>query len=166
MCFAVKAKAWNSAFGASRYARISHVTGRRDHPKSECDRGGDDYRWIPREELYRLYAGAKAFVYPSMFEGFGMPVVEAMAARVPVACSNISPIREITNGTTLSFDPTSEREMMEAIEFALQGGEGLIESAFQRARCFSWHEAARKTLAVIESVSGVGAKTQRARVRH
>ena len=48
--------------------------------------------WIPREELYDLYARASAFVYPSTFEGFGLPVLEALAAGVPTACSRIEPL--------------------------------------------------------------------------
>ena len=57
--------------------------------------------WIPREELYDLYRRAWAFIYPSRFEGLGMPVTEAMATGVPVACSDIEPLRSIARDAAL-----------------------------------------------------------------
>jgi Glycosyl transferases group 1 len=57
--------------------------------------------WIPREELYDLYRRAWAFIYPSRFEGFGKSVTEAMAAGVPVACSDIEPLRSIARDAAL-----------------------------------------------------------------
>jgi glycosyltransferase involved in cell wall biosynthesis len=72
--------------------------------------------WIAREELYKLYARAHAFVYPSTFEGFGMPVLEAMAAGIPVACSDIPPLREVAGDAALFFDPGSEEAISTALD--------------------------------------------------
>ena len=58
--------------------------------------------WIPRDELYDLYARAWAFVYPSTFEGFGLPVLEALAAGVPTACSHIEPLAGIAGDAALA----------------------------------------------------------------
>lgn len=116
--------------------------------------------WIPQAELFDLYARAAGMVYPSTFEGFGMPVIEAMAAQVPLACSNIEPLHSLVDGCAIEFDPLSE----DAITRALYG---LIESplsiapALARARQFSWEQAAHQTLAVIQS-----AATDRPRSSH
>jgi glycosyltransferase involved in cell wall biosynthesis len=113
--------------------------------------------WIAREELYRLYAGAKAFIYPSMFEGFGMPVLEAMAAQVPVACSAIPPLREIAGDAALFFDPASESEMQSVIERLLQETatvKVLVARGKLQACRFTWANAARKTVEVLQSVRG------------
>src|SRR5262249_12986370 len=59
--------------------------------------------WIAREEVLKLYANALAFVYPSSFEGFGMPVLEAMAAGIPTACADIPPLREVAAEAALFF---------------------------------------------------------------
>jgi glycosyltransferase involved in cell wall biosynthesis len=110
--------------------------------------------WIPREQLYRLYAEAKAFVYPSTFEGFGMPVLEAMAAQVPVACSAIPALKEIAGDAALFFDPASESEMHAAIERLLLErvtAEAMAVRGVMQARQFTWDDAARKT---IEALSG------------
>ena len=72
--------------------------------------------WIPRDELLQLYARAHAFVYPSTFEGFGMPVLEAMAAGIPVACSDIPPLREVAGDAALFFDPLDEDAISSALD--------------------------------------------------
>ena len=61
--------------------------------------------WIPRAELRELFARAWAFVYPSKFEGFGLPVLEALAAGVPTACSDIEPLAAMAADAALRFDP-------------------------------------------------------------
>ena len=63
-----------------------------------------------------LYRRAGAFVYPSTFEGFGMPVLEAMAAGVPSACSDIEPLRGVAGGAAVFFDPWSDEAMLAALE--------------------------------------------------
>ena len=110
--------------------------------------------WVSRAELYNLYDHALACIYPSTFEGFGMPVLEAMAAGVPVACSAIPPLREVASDTALYFDPLDEN----AISSALAGIVGdeplranLSRSGREWARTFTWERAARQTLDVLTS---------------
>jgi glycosyltransferase involved in cell wall biosynthesis len=101
--------------------------------------------WIPREQLYELFRGALGFIYPSTFEGFGMPVLEAMAACVPVACSDIPPLREIALSTVHFFDPESDREIQDAI-LLLASGKISTDAAHRRAAQFTWEKTARATL--------------------
>ena len=108
--------------------------------------------WIPREDLFRLYRAAFGFIYPSTFEGFGMPVLEAMAAGVPVACSDIPPLREIARSTVHFFDPNSDREIHDAL-LLLASGKILTEPAQRRAAQFSWEKTARATLDYLSKCS-------------
>lgn len=116
--------------------------------------------WIPREELYALYMNAHAFLYPSRFEGFGMPVLEALAAGIPTACSDIEPLRTVAGEAALRFDPESDEAVFAAVERiatdeALRAR--LREAGPRQARRFSWGEAARRALDVLSAVaSGAG----------
>jgi glycosyltransferase involved in cell wall biosynthesis len=101
--------------------------------------------WIPREELYSLYARAGAFIYPSTFEGFGMPVLEGLAASLPVACAEIAPLREVAGDAALYFGPADDDAMLGAMERLLAW-----QAHPERAREFSWERCARETLAVLE----------------
>jgi len=108
--------------------------------------------WIPRERLYDLYRGALGFIYPSTFEGFGMPVLEAMAAGVPVACSDIPPLREIARSTVHFFDPASDREIRDAL-LLLASGKISTDAAQLRAAAFTWEKTARATLDYLSKFS-------------
>ncbi len=104
--------------------------------------------WIPRDELLRLYEGALAFVYPSTFEGFGMPVLEAMAAGIPVACSAIPPLEEVADDAALFFDPLDEDAIADALERITSDEALRRELAIagpRRAREFSWDRTAQLT---------------------
>ncbi|HEY3836728.1 MAG TPA: glycosyltransferase family 1 protein [Bryobacteraceae bacterium] len=112
--------------------------------------------WIPREELYDLYAGAGAFVYPTTFEGFGMTLLEAMAAGLPVACSDIEPLRTLAGNAALLFDPNKTEEIVNALVSITKDAElrrSLQEAGPVRARNFSWQETARLTLALLEEAA-------------
>lgn len=108
--------------------------------------------WVPREELYSLYSRARAFVYPSMFEGFGMPVLEAMAAGIPVACSGIRPLREVAGDAALFFDPLDEDAIAATIERVMDDGQlrdRLTQAGRERARPFTWQRSAQQTLKIL-----------------
>jgi glycosyltransferase involved in cell wall biosynthesis len=112
--------------------------------------------WIPRDKLYRLYERACAFIYPSTFEGFGMPVLEAMAAGIPVACSDIPPLREVGGDAVLYFDPLDESAIAEALERIVTDEplrKRLAEAGPDRARPFTWERAAEQ---VIRAVTRLG----------
>ena len=108
--------------------------------------------WIPREQLYELFRGARGFIYPSTFEGFGMPVSEAMAAEVPVACSDIPPLREVAGSTVHYFDPSSDAAIRDALE-RLVAGKIPTEAAARRAAQFTWRKTAQSTLDYLSKCS-------------
>ncbi|MFI5005609.1 MAG: glycosyltransferase family 4 protein [Solirubrobacterales bacterium] len=105
--------------------------------------------WLDAGEIEGLWALADAFVYPSLYEGFGLPVLEAMARGVPVACADASSLPEVAGGAALLFDPRAEGEIALAIE-RLLGDPALAESlrAKGRARAaeLTWERTARLTL--------------------
>ena len=105
--------------------------------------------WVSAEQLEGIWALAGAFVFPSLYEGFGLPVLEAMARGVPVACSNASSLPEVAGDAALLFDPHDETAIAAAIERLLGDlvfAEGLRARGRQRAREFTWERTARLTL--------------------
>jgi glycosyltransferase involved in cell wall biosynthesis len=105
--------------------------------------------YVPEIDLPALFAGATAFVYPSLYEGFGFPVAQAMVAGIPVVTSGVSSLPEITGGAALLVDPHSQAELQGAIENILTSpslrarlsAEGRIQ-----ARKFSWPDSARRSI--------------------
>ncbi len=108
-------------------------------------------------ELDALYRSAAAFVYPALYEGFGLPVLEAMARGVPTICSNTSSLPEVAGDAALGVNPASVREIASAIETLLLDPvlmRRLADRGRARAERFSWEETARLTLQVYEKALG------------
>jgi alpha-1,3-rhamnosyl/mannosyltransferase len=113
--------------------------------------------WLPRPELYRWFERAGAVVYPSTFEGFGLPVVEALAAGIPVACSDIEPLRTIAGGAAELFDPASEAGLLQALQRVSSDQllrERLVRAGPLQAAQFTWRKCAQETLAILEQAAG------------
>jgi len=99
-------------------------------------------------DLPDLYAGADAFVFPSLFEGFGLPVLEAMSCGIPVACSNVSSMPEVAGDAALLFDPEDERSIEQALTTLLTDKgtqQDLVRRGLQRSKTFSWQRTAELT---------------------
>jgi glycosyltransferase involved in cell wall biosynthesis len=113
--------------------------------------------YVPEGDLPGLFAGATAFVYPSLYEGFGFPVAQAMAAGTPVITSCLSALPEIAGGAALLIDPLSEAALRDALEEMLTSPslrEKSIEMGRANARRFTWSECARESWRFFEEVSG------------
>ncbi len=108
--------------------------------------------WVSAADLEGLYAEAAAFVFPSLAEGFGLPVLEAMARGVPVACSDASSLPEVAGDAALLFDPRETRAIADAIARLLDPtvAERLRKAGRARVREFTWERCAELTVAAYE----------------
>ena len=120
--------------------------------------------YVPREELPGLYGGATAFVYPSLLEGFGLPVVEAMACGAPVITSNNSALKDVAGGAARLVDPLDVDSMARGLTELAESSElrsTLAAAGLRRAAEFSWENTAALTLdAYREAASGVATKSR------
>jgi len=110
--------------------------------------------WVPNTELEGLYRASTCFVFPSLYEGFGLPVLEAMARGVPVACSDRGALAEVADGAALTFDPEQPRLIAGAIETLLADPaerDRLSRAGRANAARFSWSQTARGTVASYEA---------------
>jgi glycosyltransferase involved in cell wall biosynthesis len=106
--------------------------------------------WVSDPELAELYAGAACFVLPSFQEGFGLPVLEAMARGVPVACSDIPALTEVARDAAAYFDPHDPGSIAHTITRVTSDqrlARGLVERGYERCRRFTWERTAQATLA-------------------
>ena len=111
--------------------------------------------YVPDAELPALFSACDAFVFPSLYEGFGLPPLEAMACGAPVVCSNTSSLPEVVGDAAVLFDPRDIGEIASAIERVVSDAalrDELRAKGIAQAAKFSWERAARETLAVYESV--------------
>lgn len=114
--------------------------------------------YVPMEDLPLLYNGAKVFVYPSFYEGFGLPVVEAMACGTPVVTSNTPVFSEISGGAAIMIDPYNVKQLAEATIRLLTRSDiwkEFSEAGLRRASIFSWEKTAELTLKSYNKVMGV-----------
>jgi glycosyltransferase involved in cell wall biosynthesis len=109
--------------------------------------------WVSHEELEGLYRASTCFVFPSLYEGFGLPVLEAMARGLPVACSDRGSLAEIVDDAALTFDPEQPHAIAAAMERLLGDAnerDRLSRAGRANAARFTWAETARRTLQVYE----------------
>ena len=103
-------------------------------------RGADVRGYVPKDELVRLYQAAACLVFPSRYEGFGLPVVEAMACGTPVVAAHEPALQEVAGDAAVFSN-----DLAEGVRRALADRERLSAAGVERARAFSWHETARRT---------------------
>ncbi|MEF3168421.1 MAG: glycosyltransferase family 4 protein [Deltaproteobacteria bacterium] len=109
--------------------------------------------YVAEEDLPFLYAGARLFVYPSLYEGFGLPVLEAMASGVPVVCSNTSALPEVAGDAALMCDPEDVEALARCVRSGLEDDiwrAFAVKKGLERAVRFSWERCARETAAVYQ----------------
>lgn len=109
---------------------------------------------VPERHVPALYAGATLFVFPSEYEGFGLPVLEAMACGTPVACSNSASLPEVTGDAARLFEPTDVTSIANVLHDLLQDDtlrNELRQRGLHRAADFSWEQTARETLELYRS---------------
>ena len=109
------------------------------------------------EILASLYSNAICFVYPSLYEGFGLPPLEAMAAGCPVVSSNTSSIPEVVNKAAVYFDPNNIDEMCSAIEMVVLDESirsKLVQLGLENIKLFSWQKCAIETLDIYKKITG------------
>jgi glycosyltransferase involved in cell wall biosynthesis len=115
-------------------------------------RGADVRGYVPKTQLVELYRGAAALVFPSRYEGFGLPVVEAMASGTPVVAAPDAAVREIAADAAIFAEPG---KLADGVRRALADRDRLVAAGLKQAAQFSWDETARRTLAVYRQALGL-----------
>jgi glycosyltransferase involved in cell wall biosynthesis len=116
-------------------------------------RGADLRGYVAKAELAGLYRGAACLVMPSRYEGFGLPVLEAMASGTPVVATPDAALREVAGDAAVFVEP---EDLAEGVRRAIADRHRLAAEGLERARGFSWPETARRTVAVYREVLGLG----------
>ena len=110
---------------------------------------------VTQDDLPAIYQGSSLFVYPSFFEGFGIPILESFACACPLVCSNTSSLPEIAGNAAQYFDPYSKESMYNAISEVLNDknlSSTLVKKGKERLKLFSWKKTAIETKKIYESV--------------
>jgi glycosyltransferase involved in cell wall biosynthesis len=110
---------------------------------------------VSDSDLFSLYKNAQCFVLPSLYEGFGLPILEAMQYGCPVITSNVSSLPEAGGDAALYFDPLNIEDMAQKIKMVLTDTnlrEEMIKKGYNQIKKFSWEKTAKETLEVLESL--------------
>ena len=139
--------------GAPRLVVVGQDKGGRAEAEQAVERNGlagrVEFRGhVPQEELAALYRGAACLVFPSRYEGFGLPVVEAMASGTPVVATTAGALPEVAGGAAILVEERNPVALAGGIERALADRDRLVAAGLERATGFTWAETARRTLAV------------------
>jgi glycosyltransferase involved in cell wall biosynthesis len=111
--------------------------------------------WVDQEDLPVLYTGADVFVFPSLYEGFGIPPLEAMSCGTPVVTSNVSSLPEVVGDAALTVDPRNTQSIADAIHLVIQDRDlhhRLSQQGLKRAERFTWEQTACDTLDIYRGV--------------
>jgi len=112
--------------------------------------------YVSDNELMELYSGAEVFIYPSLYEGFGVPPLEAMINKCPIIVSNIAPLREVCQDAAYYIDPNDVRSIINGLNEVINNTElriRLSKSGFARANEFSWTTSGTKVIELIKKIS-------------
>jgi glycosyltransferase involved in cell wall biosynthesis len=124
------------------------------HDNRPLPPGAEALGLVPRPRLVELYQQASMLVFPSLYEGFGQPVIEAMACGCPVACSNATALPEVCGDAARLFDPTSVEAIADAILDVISHPTDLVARGLERARSFTWARNVREHDDVYEELAG------------
>jgi glycosyltransferase involved in cell wall biosynthesis len=113
--------------------------------------------YVPQADLPALLSGARALVLPSLYEGFGFPVLEAMACGTPVVCSDVASLPEVAGDAAILVNPHETKQLTQALRRVLVDEalrQGLVERGLRQVARFSWQACAGQTLPILEAVGG------------
>ncbi len=105
---------------------------------------------VSKSDLSIFYSGAKALIYPSIYEGFGLPILEAFAMNCPVVTSNTGSLKELANSYAYLCDPESVNSIADAIDKIIKNPQKYTEKAYKKSKEFSWQKTAKETLRIYE----------------
>ena len=123
------------------------------HERLRLPPGVESRGRVPERDLVELYRSASALVFPSLYEGFGLPPLEAMACGCPVAVADVGALPEVCGDAARYFDPSSPSEIADAILDVLANPGGTVAAGLERAKRFSWDESARRHDEVYEELA-------------
>lgn len=129
------------------------VVGPKQTNKYDLVRGVMFLGYVPQIDLPVLYSGAEALVYPSLYEGFGLPILQAFATKTPVVTSNVGALAETGDKAVISVDPNSTSSISEGITKAMARKISLTRMGLERVKDFSWTRTAKETLTVYNELN-------------
>lgn len=128
------------------------IVGRPNNIKIGQERNVRMLGHVPQEDLAALLSGSRGLIFASLYEGYGIPILDAFSCGVPVVTSNVASMPEVAGNAAEIVDPTSSASIAEGIASIIRGSKGLVEKGNTRIKNFSWEKTARETLKVYEEV--------------